>query len=130
MSEKSGSQESRERSSGKNSKEVVLAFVDALNRSDFQGARKFVSDDLRFVGALGTREGADAYFRDMERMRLEYDIKKSFAEGDDVCLFYDVKMSNVTVFCAGWYQLSDGRIRSFRVVFDPRPVLEAAPKNK
>ncbi|MGH9512643.1 MAG: nuclear transport factor 2 family protein [Terriglobales bacterium] len=114
----------------KNSREVVLAFVDALNRADFQAARECVTDDLNFVGALGSREGADAYFRDMERMRLKYDVKKAFAEDDDVCLFYDVTMSGITAFCAGWYRLSQGKIRSFRVVFDPRPVLEAAQKNK
>lgn len=107
-----------------------MAFVDALNRCDFRTARKYVAEDLKFVGALGAREGADAYFRDMERMQLKYDIQKAVAEPDDVCLFYDVTMANVTVFCAGWYQLSNGKIRSFRVIFDPRPVLEAAGKNK
>lgn len=130
MTGDTGVQESREESAGKNSKEVVLTFLDALNRSDFQTARKCVADDLKFVGTLGTREGADVYFRDMERMRLKYDIKKAFVEGDDVCVFYGITMSNVTVFCAGWYQLSGGKIRSFRVVFDPRPVLEAADKKK
>lgn len=130
MSENAGVQKSREESSGESSKEIVLAFVEALNRSDFQTARKYVAEDLKFVGVLGSREGADAYFRDMERMRLKYDVKKAFAEGNDVCLFYDITMGSVTVFCAGWYQLSDGKIRSFRVVFDPRPVLEAAERNK
>lgn len=116
--------------SGENPKEIVLGFVDALNRADFHAARECVADDLNFVGALGSREGADVYFRDMERMRLRYDVKKAFADGGDVCLFYDVTMSNVTVFCAGWYRLLRGKIQSFRVVFDPRPVLEAAQKNK
>lgn len=130
MSGSIGVQKGKDESSVKNSKEVVLAFIDALNRSDFQAARNCVTDDLKFVGVLGTREGADAYFRDMERMHLKYDVKKAFADGDDVCLFYDITMSNVTIFCAGWYQLSDGKIRSFRVVFDPRPALEAAQKSK
>ncbi len=130
MSGNIGAQKNREESSGQSSKGVVLAFVDALNRSDFKAARKHVTDDLKFVGALGFRDGADAYFRDMERMRLKYDVKKALAEGDDVSLFYDVNMGNVTVFCAGWYRLSQGKIQSFRVVFDPRPVLEAAEKSK
>lgn len=130
MSENSGVQKSREGSSGQNSKEIVLAFIDALNRADFQTARKYVTEDLKFVGVLGSREGADAYFPDMEHMRLKYDVKKALAEGNDVCLFYDITMGSVTVFCAGWYQLSGGKIRSFRVVFDPRPVLEAAERNK
>lgn len=128
MSANIGVQKDSEESSGKSSKDVVLAFVDALNRADFQAARKCATDDLKFVGVLGSREGADAYFRDMERMRLKYDVKKALAEGDDVCLFYDIAMANVTVFCAGWYRLSQGKIQSFRVVFDPRPLLEAKEK--
>ena len=125
-----GAQKSTGESSGKKPQEVVLTFVDALNRADFQTARKCVADDLKFVGVLGSRDGAEVYFRDMERMRLKYNVNKVFVDGDDVCLFYDITMANVTVFCAGWYQLSGGKIRSFRVVFDPRPVLEAAEKNK
>lgn len=128
MSVNASAQRSPEESSDKTSKEVVLAFVDALNRCDFGMARKCVTDDMKFSGVLGSRDGADAYFRDMERMRLKYDVKKAFADGDDVCLFYDITMSDVTVFCAGWYHLSEGKIRSFRVVFDPRPVLGAADK--
>ena len=128
MSGNLGLQKSKEEPSSPSSKEVVLAFLDALNRADFEAARKCVTDDLKFLGVLGSREGADVYFRDMERMRLKYDVKKAFVEGNDVCLFYDITMANVIVFCAGWYQLSNGKIRSVRVVFDPRPVLEAAKK--
>lgn len=128
MSGNVGLRKSKEEPSGPSSKEVVLAFLAALNRSDFQAARKCVADDLKFVGVLGSREGADVYFRDMERMRLKYDAQKAFVEGNDVCLFYDITMSGVTVFCAGWYQLANGKIRSIRVVFDPRPVLEASKK--
>lgn len=130
MSESTGFQRSKEGSAGRSSKEIVLAFIDALNRSDFDAARKFVADDMKFVGVLGSRDGGDAYFSDMKHMNLKYDVKKSFADGDDVCLFYDVMMAGVTVLCAGWYQLSGGKIRLFRVIFDPRAVLEAAEKNK
>jgi len=48
----------------------VLSFIDALNNEDFKSARKLTTDDLRFEGVMGTREGADAYFADMEKMKL------------------------------------------------------------
>lgn len=130
MSESTGFQRSREESPSRGSKEIVLAFIDALNRSDFDSARKLVADDMKFVGVLGSRDGGDAYFRDMKHMNLKYDVKKAFADGDDVCLFYDVTIAGVTVLCAGWYQLSNGKIHLFRVIFDPRALLEAAEKNK
>jgi limonene-1,2-epoxide hydrolase len=112
-----------------NPKQIVLDFIDAMNHFDYKKARTYVADDLSFVGVLGTRNGAEAYFADMEKMKLQYNIIRTFADGDDVCLIYDIKMSGMTVFCCGWYQLQSGKIRSFRVVFDPRPVLEQAKKN-
>lgn len=111
-------------------KEIVSGFVDAINREDFTAARQYASDDLSFVGVLGTRNGAETYFEDMQRIRLKFDIKKQFVDGDDVCLLYDVTMAGVSVYGCGWYHVSDGKIRSIRVVFDPRPVIEAAGRKQ
>ena len=83
-----------------------------------------MAKDLSFVGVLGERDGADAYFDDMQKMKFQYDIIRAFADGNDVCLIYNIHMGTQTVFCCGWYQLQDHRIKSFRVVFDPRPLLE------
>lgn len=109
-------------------KELVLSFLKALNDDDFQEAREYVSDNLSFVGVLGTRNGATAYFNDMEKMRFKYDIKKVFADGNDVCVLYDINMSGTTIFTCGWYKVKGNKIESLQVVFDPRPVLEKAPK--
>jgi ketosteroid isomerase-like protein len=111
-----------------NAKEIVLSCINALNNEDFKAARNYASDDMTFVGVLGTRNGAEAYFRDMEHMKLKYDLKKAFVEGDDVCLLYDLNMSGVTLFSCGWYHVKDGKIDSLKVVLDPRPVLEKAGK--
>lgn len=107
-----------------NAKETVLAFINALNAEDFTAAREYAQEDLTFVGVLGTRNGADAYFADMSRMKLKYDVKKVFVDGDDVCLLYDIAMGDKIIFSCGWYQLINNKINSFRVVFDPRPLLE------
>ena len=107
-----------------NAKEVVLAFVKSINEEDFKTARVHASDDMTFVGVLGSRDGADAYFRDMENMKLKYDIRKVFEDGDDVCLFYDLDMNGETIFCCGWYHVTNGKIDSLKVLFDPRPVLQ------
>lgn len=105
-------------------RDVVLACVDALNREDFHKARTYISDNLSFVGVMGSRNGADAYFKDMEQMRIKYAVQKVFAEGPDVCLLYDVTLSGKTIFGCAWYQVEGGKIRSLRVVFDPRPLLQ------
>lgn len=111
------------------SKEVVLSLIEALNKEDFDTARTYVNDDMKFVGVLGSRNGAEAYFKDMKLMKLKYDVKKVFAEDDDVCLFYDLKMSGATIFGCAWYGLKDGKVSSLKVVFDPRPVIELADQN-
>jgi len=105
-------------------REVVLLFIQSLNDEDFDTAREQLHDTMTFTGVLGTREGADCYIEDMKKMRLKFDIKKSFADITDVSVFYDITMSGVTVFCCGWYRVENGKISWFKVVFDPRPVLE------
>ena len=112
-----------------NAKEVVISFIKALNSEDFNAARVFAADDIKFIGVLGTRDGAEAYFKDMEKMKLKYEIKKIFVDNDDVCLFYDIDMSGKKIFSCGWYHVVDGKINWFKVIFDPRPVLETAGKN-
>jgi hypothetical protein len=110
------------------SAEIVLSCIEALNNEDFKTARTYTSDDMKFIGVLGSRDGADAYFKDMERMRLKYRVQKVFEDEDDVCLFYDLDISGTTIFGCGWYHVEDGKINSLKVIFDPRPVLEASGK--
>jgi hypothetical protein len=108
------------------SKQTVLSFIKALNEEDFEEARKFLSDDMKFVGVMGTRDGADIYINDMEKMKFKFDIKKAFADGNDVCLFYDINMSGHKIFSSGWYHIEHHQIKWFKVLFDPRPLLEKA----
>jgi predicted ester cyclase len=109
-------------------KATVLSYIDSLNNEDFDAARELVTDDMTFTGVLGTREGAEAYMQDMRKMKMKYDIKKAFADGDDVSLFYDIALGGITFFSAGWYKVENDKIKSFRVVFDPRPLLEGPTK--
>lgn len=113
----------------KGTKEIVLALIDAINKEDFQTARALVTNDFKFNGVLGMRDGADAYFKDMEHMKLKYEVKKTFSDGNDACVLYDIEMAGKKIFCCGWYHLKDQKVSSLRVVFDPRPVLEAQQKN-
>lgn len=104
-------------------KYTVMSFLKCLNEEDFDGARKCVDDDLKFDGVMGARSGADAYFNDMKDMKLKYHLLKTFADGTDVCVLYDVTMDGISIFSCGWYQVEHHKIISIRVVFDPRPLL-------
>jgi limonene-1,2-epoxide hydrolase len=109
-------------------KNIVLAFIKALNEEDFNAARKYLNDDMKFDGVLGSREGADVYIADMERMKFKYDIKKAFADGNDVCLLFEINMSGTKIFTCGWYHLDNGKISSLKAIFDPRPLFEKQDK--
>jgi limonene-1,2-epoxide hydrolase len=105
-------------------KHAVLSFINALNTEDFDAARQYAHNDLKFDGVMGSREGAETYFQDMQRMRFKYDIKKTFVDADDVCLIFDINMGAVTLLTCGWYHTIDGKISTIRVIFDPRPLLK------
>jgi hypothetical protein len=106
-----------------NAQKTVLAFLTAINDLDFKTARVLVQPEMKFEGVMGTRDGADSYFTDMEKMQLKYDVKKIFSDGDDVSVFYDILISGKNIFCAGWYHLKNNKIDLMRVIFDPRPLL-------
>ncbi|PWS29554.1 nuclear transport factor 2 family protein [Pedobacter yonginense] len=106
-----------------NSKVVVLDFIKALNAEDFDLARLQLHDDLIFKGVMSERSGADAYMEDLKKLKLKYEVKKIFTDNEEVCLFYDININGKKLFGSGWYVLENEKIKSFKVIFDPRPVL-------
>lgn len=109
-------------------KNIVLTFLNALNNENFEKARECLSDNMAFDGVLGHRDGAETYINDMKKMKFKYNIKKTFEDGNDVCIFYDIDMSGKKIFTCGWYIVNNKKIKSIKVVFDPRPVLEQTEK--
>ena len=85
-------------------------------------ARRYVNDDMKYVGPLGSRNGAEAYLQEIERLRLKFFIQKVFTDDKDVCALYDITVSGITVFACGWFQIKAGKVSSLRVTFDPRPL--------
>ena len=63
-------------------RETVVSLIDALNAEKFDEARLLAHDDMQFAGAMGTRDGAEAYFSDMRRMKLKYAVQKTFVESE------------------------------------------------
>lgn len=105
-------------------KETVLNFLNALNGENFDAAKSLLANDMQFNGVMGSRDGAESYIKDMNQMRFKYDVLKVFENENDVCVFYDIDMKGKKIFTCGWYVVQDGKIKSLRVVFDPRPILE------
>jgi hypothetical protein len=102
---------------------VVLSLGKALNEENYAAARKYVSESMKYVGPFGSRDGAEAYLHEIERLHLKFDIQKIFADDRDVCVLYEITVSGITLFACGWFQVEAGTVRSMRVTFDPRPLL-------
>jgi len=101
--------------------EVVMAYINALDSQDYETAVNHLHDKVRIRGPAGETFGTPYDFIEMlRRYRGKYDIKKSFADGDDVCLLYDLQTNGPTVFMSSWYQVKQGKIVSIHTVFDPR----------
>lgn len=114
----------------KTAKYIVLKFIESLNREYFDAAHELLAKDMTFEGVLGSRNGSDSYIADMRKMKLKYNIKEVMTNGNHVAVFYCINMGGKEIFSAGWYHIENECISKFKVVFDPRPLLEAVEAKK
>ena len=102
-------------------KDIVMAYIGALDSQDYDRALGYLHDRVRVRGPAGEAFGKPVDFIEMLRKyRGKYDVKKTFADGDDVCVLYDLATTGPTVFMSSWYQVREGKIVSIHSVFDPR----------
>jgi hypothetical protein len=109
-----------------NAKEIVMSYQRALGKSDWEGARKFLRDDLSFTGPVAKYDKPEPYIEDLKHLHpivKGVDMKKIFVDGDDVCLLYDMMTNSPagTAYICEWYHVEGDKIDSIRVVFDARP---------
>ena len=101
-----------------NQKETVLEFIRDLNEQKYPEARGLVTEGFSFQSPVIKIGDPTEYFRQMGELKIKYDVKKAFSDGDDVCVFYDYTIKGMTRFGCGWYKLKDGKIASLRIVSD------------
>ncbi len=116
----------------KSAKEIVMEFVDALERKDFKTVRSRISDNISVLAPgpveLTKFSQAELYVKYLEHANLPpFEIKKEFEDNNDVCLLFEMNYREppVTIFVCGWFQVNDDRkIGSIRLVADIRSLLE------
>ncbi len=109
-----------------NASKVVSGFQQAMGKGEFAAARKLLHDNLSFHGPIDTFDKPEPYLESLRKLSpiiQRIDVKKMFADGDDICLLYDMVTNTPagTAFVAEWYQVKGDRISAIRVVFDARP---------
>jgi limonene-1,2-epoxide hydrolase len=118
-------------SADEEAKEIVMEFIQALERKDFKTVRSYISDNISVVAPgpveVTTFNKAEPFMTYLEHANLPpFDIKKEFADSKDVCLLYEVTYREpVKTFVCGWFHVNDdGKISSLRFVLDPRPLFQ------
>jgi len=98
-----------------------MSYIEALDHQRYEEALKLLHDNVRIRGPGGETFGKPLDFIEMLRKyQGKYDVKKMFVDGDDVCIFYDLKTTRPTVFMSSWYHVHEGKIVSIQTIFDPR----------
>src|SRR5438094_8551624 len=91
-----------------NAKEIVMAYQKALGKGDMAGARKYLHDDLSFVGPFESFHRPEPYLEALGKLHHiieRVEPKKTFVDGDDVCLLYDMVTNTPAgpAFICEWY---------------------------
>jgi hypothetical protein len=108
-------------------KEIVMSYQKALGSQNYESARSYMADeDFSFKGPLASHDKPEGLLKDLEHLHSivkGVNMQKIFAEGDDVCLIYELITSAppATSLTCDWYHIEKGKIKSIRVVFDARP---------
>jgi ketosteroid isomerase-like protein len=107
-------------------KDVVMAYQAAMGKGDMKAARGMLADDLSFTGPFDTFHSPEPYLAALGRlapMIKRIDMKRMFADGDEVALFYDLVTNSPagTAPCAEYYRVKGNKITHIQVYFDGRP---------
>lgn len=110
-----------------NSGEVLKAFYEAVVRRDFTAARRYLKDDLVFVGIFDTYPNADVYLGaliGLMSITVRLDVKTIIAQGNEAAIFFELQTkapAEATVLVAEWHRLQEGKISHVESAFDARP---------
>jgi SnoaL-like protein len=109
------------------SAEVLRSFYRAVVARDFAAARRYLREDLVFVGLFETYPSADAYLAALTglmQITVRLDIKALIAEGENVAVFFELETrapAEAVTLVAEWHQVRDGKIYHVASAFDGRP---------
>ena len=111
----------------KDAKSIATEMLAAWTSGDFARTRALLHDDATFDGPLGQTRGGDRYVegvRGFAKMIDRAEIHKVIAEGNDVCVVYDlVTRAGTVIPTVGIYRVEEDMVRSVRAYFDPRPLV-------
>jgi hypothetical protein len=81
-------------SSVKSARDIVMEYIQATERQDFQSARGYLSDNVSYVSPVNSFDRAEPYLKYNLHLYqtgqlVKFDIKKEFADNNDVCIIHE-----------------------------------------
>jgi limonene-1,2-epoxide hydrolase len=110
-----------------NAGEVLKSFYAAVVRKDTTTARRYLDDNLLFIGLFETYHGPEEYIAALTMLLqvvVRLDVKRIIAEGNDVAVFFELETkapAAAKVLVAEWHQINKGKIFRVESAFDGRP---------
>ena len=110
-----------------NAGDVLKKFYDAVVKRDLVAARRYLKDDLVFVGLFETYPSADAFLAALTQLlgvTVRLDVKKIIGEGNDAAIFFELVTKApvaAKTLVAEWHQVAGGKIAHVESAFDGRP---------
>lgn len=105
-------------------KEIVQSWSDAVHRGNFDRARQLARENLKFRGPIDTFNRVDDLLASLKQLGgivKGSEQEATFAEGNQVALFYILKTVVADAPVAEWYTVEGGKITAIRAYFDARP---------
>lgn len=106
-------------------KDIILAYVKAIEAQDFKKARQLLADEnFVYVGPNMVFDNADqmlTFMFSMAPILKDIDARRIVGEGDEVCMMVDYKtffepIGDVRV--ALWAQIDNGKIQKLEVFYN------------
>jgi hypothetical protein len=110
---------------------LAATYFGAWKAHDFEEFRSILADDVTFTGPLGQAGNADECVKGiqgMSQIMTDVVIRKTFIDGPDILTWFDLhtKVTEDPLPVANWSHVTDGKISSIQVTFDPRPLTSGA----
>ncbi len=112
----------------KTSLEIVEQFMQLTNeKHDIEGAVALMADDISFVGPAATCSNKQEYRELLKQFipaHAGWKKHQAFEKGDEVVYIEDIYVNapngqRLTLELAEWFRVSNGKIQTHKVFYDP-----------
>lgn len=104
-------------------KALAMAYLNAAGEKQLDRVANLLHPGIAFAGPIMSFNKVENYISALLKLgtiQLGYDVKRVFAEGDEVCAIYDLLTDTPVgaIPCVEWINIHNGKIISIQLMFD------------